>query len=333
MEPLDYRKAGVDIEAGNEAVRRIGQLVKGTQRPEVRIPIGGFAGGFQLDRGEELLAGADGVGTKLLIAQQMDLHHTVGIDLVAMNVNDILAEGGEPLFFLDYIAIGRLVPDLVEALVSGVVEGCKAAGCALLGGETAEMPGLYPPGAYDLAGFAVGRRVVSPAPAEAGDSLIGLESSGFHANGFSLVRAIVDQAGLDLRASYPACGGQTLGEALLTPTRIYVDPVLRWAKAHKVRGMAHITGGGLVENLPRGLGGLGAQLSLQAWPVPELLNWLADLGNIETGERLRTFNAGIGFVLVCDPGDVDQALEHFSASGIRAWRIGETVLQPGVHWR
>lgn len=329
-----YAGAGVHLEAAGEVVARIRRLVGGASDPAHAI--GSFAGAYPLSDQTTLLAGADGVGTKVLIAQAMGSARTVGIDLVAMNVNDVLAAGGRPLFFLDYIALGEMDPALVEDLVAGMVAGLAEAGAVLLGGETAEMPGLYRPGEYDLAGFAVGIRTHEPVPPAVGDQVIGIVSRGFHANGYSLVRKIVREAELDLTRSYPATEGVTLGEALLTPTPIYVSPVLAALERFgaSVRTMAHITGGGLVENLPRALlPGQGVLLERNAWPRPALFAWFQELGGLHEEEMVHTFNGGIGFCLVVDPDCAEGVLEALTAAGERALRIGEVVVGEGVSFR
>lgn len=302
-----------------------------TRRPEVTAGIGGFAGAFQLSGAETIVAGADGVGSKILLAQALGRDDTVGIDLVAMNVNDILAAGAEPLFFLDYIAIGYLDPDRVAALVAGVAEGCRQAGCSLLGGETAEMPDLYPDGGYDLAGFAVGRQVWHQDTVAVGDRLVAIASTGFHANGYALVRAIVAEAGLSLDQTYPATGGRTLGEALLAPTAIYVKPVMQLWPTGWVRAMAHITGGGLVENVVRTLpAGLGVRIETTAWPCPPLFSWFQELGGLDRREMYRTFNMGVGFTLVVPPGAVTEVIHRLRQEGLAAYDVGQVVNQSGV---
>lgn len=328
--PLTYKEAGVDISRGQEAVRRIKPLAARTMRPEVVAGIGGFAGGFRFGDAT-LLTGADGVGSKVLISQKLQRHDTVGIDLVAMNVNDILAAGGEPLFFLDYIAVNFLDPALIEELVSGVVEGCLQAECVLIGGETAEMPDLYQPGHYDLAGFVVGKEMITIESCKEGDHVIGLASTGFHSNGYALVRAVVERAQLDWNGTYAELGGETLGDVLLRPTKIYVKPVSSLWPRVTVRGMAHITGGGLVENLPRALPRtLGATLSRDHWPLPPVFSWLQTLGDIPDTDMYRTFNMGIGFTVIVDKDDVDATLAHFQSAGLAAFDIGLVHQGSGV---
>lgn len=335
---MDYRQAGVDVEAGRAFVRRIREMVASTHRPEVMGGIGGFSGLFQLPTGYRepvLVAGTDGVGTKLKLAHQCDRHDTVGIDLVAMCVNDVLTCGAEPLFFLDYLATGKLDEDQLAAVVAGITKGCKQAGCALLGGETAEMPGFYLPGEYDLAGFCVGlvekSQILDGAQVQIGDVAIALPSSGIHSNGFSLVRKIVEQAGLELSESLPELGTASLGEVLLTPTRIYVAPVLAALRAGlPIHGMAHITGGGLPENLPRCLGeGQSVHVDPTSWEVPPLFTWLESAGSVARPEMFNTFNMGIGFVVLV-PGDrADQTCRFFQTQGLAAWPLGEVVAGQG----
>ena len=307
---MSYRDAGVDIDAGNALVERIKPLVEATRRPEVMAGLGGFGGLFQL--GERfndpvLVSGTDGVGTKLLLARQLNVHNTIGIDLVAMCVNDILVCGAEPLFFLDYFACGALDIDTAADVVAGIANGCKQAGCALIGGETAEMPGMYGDGEYDLAGFTVGgvdrAALIDGSAVTEGDVVLGLASSGPHSNGYSLIRRIIDHsgAGLDL-----AIGEASLGEAVLTPTRIYVASIQAILKSASIHGMAHITGGGLSENILRVVPeNLGLEVDQSQWPCPPLFDWLAGSGNVAPEEMRRTFNMGIGFVLICPASQID----------------------------
>lgn len=320
-EGMDYKKAGVDIDAANQSVEMIKKWVNRTRRPEVLDEIGSFGGLFALPTGYRepvLVSGTDGVGTKLKIAQKMNQHDTVGIDLVAMCVNDILVHGAEPLFFLDYIALGKLEPGLVEDLVKGVSEGCLQAGCALIGGETAEMPGFYAEDEYDLAGFAVGvaekSEVINGRTIQDGDVLVGLPSTGVHSNGFSLVRKVLlEKAGLKLDQHIPELG-RTLGEELITPTRIYVKTIQSLIKEIPVHGMAHITGGGIPENLQRVLPeGLGAVIDTQTWEVPPVFKLVQDLGGVPREDMFRTFNMGIGFILVIAPDQLDKALKCLRA--------------------
>ncbi len=324
-----YEAAGVSVDRGNQAVEWIKPLALSTRRPEVVADIGGFAGGFRVDDAE-LLAGADGVGSKLLLAKELDQLDTIGVDLVAMNVNDILASGGEPLFFLDYIAMGYLDPARVRRLVGGVAAGCREAGCALLGGETSEMPDLYGSDEFDLSGFAVGRRRHRASAPQSGDVVLGLASAGFHANGYQLIRAIVKARGESWTATPPQLEGETLGAVLLRPTRIYVNPVMRLWDTVEVRAMAHITGGGLLENLPRTLGGLGARLNAAAWTWPEEIRLIQEWGAVDQAEMLRTFNCGIGFTVVVAPDHEARALEMLASLGVPAFSIGRVEDEPGV---
>jgi phosphoribosylformylglycinamidine cyclo-ligase len=328
---MSYKDAGVDIDAANRSVDMIKKWVGMTKRPEVLADIGSFGGFFALDNHKYkepiLVSGTDGVGTKLKVAQMMGVHDSVGIDLVAMCVNDILAHGAEPLFFLDYIALGKLEPALVELLVKGVSEGCIQAGCALIGGETAEMPGFYSEDEYDLAGFAVGvverSRLINGSTIEDGDLLIGLPSSGLHSNGYSLARKVLlEQAGLQAD-SFVEQLGTTVGEALLTPTRIYVKTVLALLQEVEVRGMAHITGGGLGENLARIIpAGLGAQIDSSSVESPAIFNLIAELGQVPREEMFRTFNMGIGYVIVIAPHHRDKALKCLHSKAEKPIVIG-----------
>ena len=325
--PITYRDAGVDIDAGDALVEAIKPFAKKTLRPEVLAGIGGFGALARVPRKYRdpvLVSGTDGVGTKLKLAFQLARHDTVGIDLVAMSVNDILTQGAEPLFFLDYFACGKLDVAIAAEVVKGIARGCTQAGCALIGGETAEMPGMYAEGEYDLAGFAVGvvekKAIVDGRDISPGDVVLGLASSGAHSNGYSLIRRILEVAKPDLRADFH---GRSLGDALLEPTRIYVKPVLALMKKVRVKGLAHITGGGLVENLPRVLPGkLKAAISRSAWDVPPLFGWLQREGRIEDEEMLRVFNCGVGMALVV-PGESAAAAERALARG------GETVFRIG----
>ena len=310
--PLSYLDAGVDIDAGNELVERIKPAVKSTNRKGVMTGIGGFGGLFQLDinRYKEplLVSGTDGVGTKLLLARQLERHDTIGIDLVAMCVNDILTCGAEPLFFLDYYATGKLKIDNAQAVIEGIAEGCRQSGCALIGGETAEMPGMYGQDEYDLAGFTVGvvdrPQLIDGSQIKVGHIVLGLTSSGPHSNGYSLIRKVLEQSGDD--PSIPMDGG-TLGEALLAPTRIYVKTILPLIQQHQIDGLAHITGGGISENIVRVIPEeLGLEIDLTAWDLPEVFRWLQERGGIEEHEMLRTFNCGIGMVLLVAEEHVEQ---------------------------
>ncbi len=330
---LSYKDAGVDIDAGDALVERIKPLARRTMREGVLNGIGGFGALFEVPRRYRepvLVSGTDGVGTKLRLAFALGGHDTVGIDLVAMSVNDILVQGAEPLFFLDYFACGRLDVDTAAAVVGGIADGCEQAGCALIGGETAEMPDMYPDGEYDLAGFAVGAveksLLIDGSSIEPGDVLVGLASSGAHSNGYSLVRRVVERVHgrLDAPQMHDDFHGRSLAQALLAPTRIYVKPVLALIAHLPVKGLAHITGGGLVENVPRMLAdGLQARIYRDAWALPPLFGWLQRHGGIADAEMYRVFNCGIGMVLALAPDDVDEALERMHAADVPAWRIGE----------
>jgi phosphoribosylformylglycinamidine cyclo-ligase len=332
---LTYAQAGVDIDAGNRMVDLIKPLVRATARPGADAEIGGFGGLFDLKRAgykdPVLVAATDGVGTKVKIAIETGRHDTIGIDLVAMSVNDLVVQGAEPLFFLDYFACGKLSPELGAAVVRGVSAGCKLANCALIGGETAEMPGLYHGGDYDLAGFAVGAaeraNILPRGDIAAGDILIGLASSGVHSNGYSLVRKVVERSGLTWDAPAPFAPGQTLGEAVLTPTRIYVASCLAAIRDTKaVKALCHITGGGFPDNIPRVLpDGLGARLDLARVPALPIFQWLARTGGIAQNEMLRTFNCGVGMIAVVAAGDADTVMASFKTSGERPFVIGSVV--------
>lgn len=327
-----YADAGVSLEAGYETVARIQKHVQKTHRPGVMGMIGGFGGAFDLSslqvKEPMLVSGTDGVGTKLMLAFQTGRHDTIGIDCVAMCVNDIVAQGAEPLYFLDYLACGKAEPVLLEQVVKGVADGCVQAGCALIGGETAEMPGMYPEGEYDLAGFAVGvcekSEYITGEEIVAGNVLIGLPSSGLHSNGFSLVRQIV--AGMDLEAKVPELG-MSLAEALLTPTEIYVKTVLPLVKKGYVKGMAHITGGGFIENIPRMLpAGLGAKVDADSWRVPPIFTWLEEVGSLDREEMYAVFNMGIGMVLAVDKQSVLPILAQVPEAVV----MGEVTTTEGV---
>ncbi|AXK80494.1 phosphoribosylformylglycinamidine cyclo-ligase [Pseudolabrys taiwanensis] len=332
---LTYAQAGVDIDAGNRMVELIKPLVRATARPGADAEIGGFGGLFDLKKcgfsDPVLVAATDGVGTKVKIAVETGRHETIGIDLVAMSVNDLVVQGAEPLFFLDYYACGKLDPAAGAAVVAGISAGCRDAGCALIGGETAEMPGVYRGGDYDLAGFAVGaaeRGALLPRPdIAAGDAIIGLASSGVHSNGYSLVRRVVEKSGLAWDAPAPFAAGQSLGEAILAPTRIYVKSSLAAIRGTgAVKGLAHITGGGFPDNIPRVLPkGLGARVDLARVDVLPVFKWLAKTGNIEQNEMLRTFNCGIGMIVVTAPQDAERVMAAFTAAGEKATRIGEVI--------
>ncbi|MBI5938354.1 MAG: phosphoribosylformylglycinamidine cyclo-ligase [Betaproteobacteria bacterium] len=324
---LSYRDAGVDIDAGDALVDRIKPHAKKTLRPEVLGGIGGFGALFELTgkyKEPVLVSGTDGVGTKLKLAFELNKHDTIGQDLVAMSVNDILVQGAEPLFFLDYFACGKLDVNTGEQVVAGIAKGCELSGCALIGGETAEMPGMYPPGEYDLAGFAVGAvekaRIITGKTIRPGDAVLGLASSGPHSNGYSLVRKIVEVSGAKFDAPFH---GKTLGETLLEPTRIYVKPLLGLMNELPVKGLAHITGGGLLENIPRILADdLTAVLDGQAWQFPPVFQWLMEQGKVELREMHRTFNCGIGMVLVVDANDAERAAEFLAKQGETVYRLG-----------
>jgi phosphoribosylformylglycinamidine cyclo-ligase len=329
---LSYRDAGVDIDAGDALVERIKPLAAATTRPGVVTGLGGFGALFELPWGRYrqpvLVSGTDGVGTKLRLAIELGRHDGVGIDLVAMCANDILVAGAEPLFFLDYYATGHLDLEVATAVIAGIAEGCKRAGCALTGGETAEMPGMYAPGDYDLAGFCVGiaekEALITPDRVQPGDVLIGLASSGPHSNGYSLIRKVLEVTGTDPREPL---AGSTLGELLLVPTRIYVRPVLAMMKRVQVHAMAHITGGGLIENLPRVLpDGVKAVIDLGSWRRPAVFDWLQRHGGIADLEMWRTFNCGIGLVLCVAAPEVQLACSTLNAAGEQAWVLGHIAL-------
>ena len=322
-----YEASGVNLEAGYEVVSRIKKHVASTTRQGCMGGIGAFGGMFDLGslgyKHPILVSGTDGVGTKLKIAFAMDRHDTIGIDAVAMCVNDVLAQGAEPLLFLDYVAVGHNRPEVVEAIVSGVAEGCRQAGCALVGGETAEMPGMYAPEDYDIAGFTVGavekEELIDGSKVAEGDVLIGLPSTGVHSNGFSLVRKIVADAKLDLNSRYEETGEQTLGEMLLTPTAIYVKPVLKLIKTVEVHGVAHITGGGFDENIPRILSeGLGVEIKDGSWDILPVFDLLRKYGNLPRREMFNIFNMGIGMVIALRAQDAEKAIETLRGSGIEA---------------
>lgn len=334
---LTYKDAGVDIEAGNALVDRIKPAVSSTNRAGVVGGIGGFGGLFDLKAAGYddpiLVAATDGVGTKLRIAIDTGNVGTVGIDLVAMCVNDLVCQGAEPLFFLDYFATGKLSVDHGASVVEGIAEGCRQAGCALIGGETAEMPGMYADGDFDLAGFSVGameRGTALPRDIAAGDVLLGLRSTGVHSNGYSLVRKIVEQSGLDWAAPSPF-GDGTLGEALLAPTRIYVPEAMALIRADAARGFAHITGGGLTENIPRVLpDGLGAEIDLDAWALPPVFRWLSAQSGLEQDEALRTFNCGVGLVVVVPQDRGEDAISALGQTDVI--RMGSVVDRAGMHF-
>lgn len=329
-----YKQAGVDIAAGNEAVERMKKHVGRTMRKEVLTGLGGFGGLFALNKeGYEepvLVSGTDGVGTKLKLAFEMDKHDTIGIDAVAMCVNDIVVSGAEPLFFLDYLACGKLVPEKIEAIVAGVAEGCVQAGCALVGGETAEMPGMYQDGEYDIGGFAVGivdkPKIVDGSTIRPGDAVLGLASTGVHSNGFSLVRKLLlEQKGYKLEERIEGLNG-TLGEVLLEPTRIYVKSVLALLKQVEVKGMAHITGGGFLENIPRVLPeGVNVEVDYGSWPIPPIFGLMQRDGNITNNDMFRTFNMGIGMVVIVPQEQAEEAIRLAKDLGESAYLLGRVT--------
>lgn len=334
-----YKKAGVDVEAGYQSVERMKKHVMQTMRREVLGGLGGFGGMFDLSqmnvKEPVLISGTDGVGTKLMLAFMLDKHDTIGIDAVAMCVNDIVVQGAEPLFFLDYIACGKQTPEKIEQIVKGVAEGCQLAGCSLVGGETAEMPGMYDEEEYDLAGFVVGvaekSKLITGESIKQGDILIGLPSSGIHSNGYSLVRKIVlDMHKLDLSAHYEGLE-LPLGEELMRPTKIYVKPLLEVLKTSEVKGMAHITGGGFVENIPRMLPeGLAAEIDYGSWPIPPIFEFLADKGELSRKEMMNIFNMGIGMVLCVSPEEMPQVIKKLENNDEKAYLIGRVKQGQGV---
>ncbi|HEY0332485.1 MAG TPA: phosphoribosylformylglycinamidine cyclo-ligase [Stenotrophomonas sp.] len=334
---MTYREAGVDIDAGNELVERIKPLVKRSFRPEVMGGLGGFGALFDLSgkyKEPVLVSGTDGVGTKLKLAQQMGRHDTIGIDLVAMCVNDVLVQGAEPLFFLDYFATGKLDVDTAASVVGGIARGCELSGCALIGGETAEMPDMYPPGEYDLAGFCVAAveksQLLDGAKVREGDVLIGIASSGPHSNGYSLIRRIYDRAGAP--ADHVLDDGTTLIDALMAPTALYVKPVLSLLQTHgeAIHAMAHVTGGGLTENIIRVIPeGLGLDIQAASWPLPPVFQWLQREGAVADAEMWRTFNCGIGFVLVATPAQAAELEQALDGHALAHWRIGQVVVARG----
>jgi phosphoribosylformylglycinamidine cyclo-ligase len=358
--PLTYADAGVDIEAGDRVVDLIERAVKRTHGPRVLGPLGGFAGMFRLDYNEQLfkrnyrepvlVACTDGVGTKVKLAAELGIYNTVGIDCVAMNVNDLIVQGAEPLIFLDYLGLGKVIPERNAAMVEGVAKGCELAGCALLGGETAEMPDVYAPDDFDIAGFAVGvvelERAIDPTRVEKGDVIIALASSGLHSNGYSLVRRIVRQASLRLDRVYPplvdfqssiAPKGEkeTLGDVLLEPTRIYAKTIVKLLRKYTVKkivtGMAHITGSGLPGNLPRAFGtDLDAVIDLSSWQTPAIFELLQEQGGVERAEMFNVFNMGVGYVLIVRPSFADSILKTLKRSGEQAWVLGEMVKGSGT---
>ncbi len=337
---IDYEKAGVSLEAGYDVVRRIKKHVNSTKRPGWMSGIGSFGGMFDLAslgyKEPILVSGTDGVGTKLKLAFELDKHDTIGIDAVAMCVNDVLAQGAEPLFFLDYVAVGKNEPAKVEAIVQGVATGCRIANCALIGGETAEMPGMYGNGEYDIAGFTTGvvekAKLIDGTKVKEGDVLLGIESSGVHSNGFSLVRKIIKDASLDLKKIYPELDEEkTLGEVLLTPTNIYVQEVLKVIHSLPVHGVAHITGGGFDENIPRILQeGQGIYVQEGSWPILKIFSFLEKQGKIDHREMFNIYNMGIGMVLAIDEKDVQKAQAILSKANRKSYVIGKVTNKPGV---
>lgn len=346
MEKMTYRSAGVDIDAGNKSVSMIKDCVRATYRSEVLGDLGGFGGLFALNTKEYkepvLVSGTDGVGTKLRLAFMLNKHDTIGQDAVAMCVNDILVQGAEPLFFLDYLAVGKLEPDQVTAVVTGVARACRESGCALIGGETAEMAGFYPAGEYDIAGFSVGvaerSKLITSARVQAGDVLLGLPSSGVHSNGYSLVRKIVFEHKGFQGNEYMAELGRTIGEELLTPTRLYPRICLPLIRMFDIHGMVHITGGGFYENIPRALPeDMGAEVDGTAWEMPAIFRLLQEWGNVDWPEMYRTFNMGIGMVLIASPEEATRIEGHLQAHNEVVYRIGrvtegghEVVIKGGV---
>ena len=325
---LSYRDAGVDIDAGDQLVENIKPFAKRTLRPEVLGDLGGFGALVEISKKYQnpvLVSGTDGVGTKLKLAFEWDIHHTVGIDLVAMSVNDILVQGAEPLFFLDYFACGKLDVARATDVIKGIAAGCEQSGCALIGGETAEMPGMYPEGEYDLAGFAVGvvekSKVINGRSIRPGDVVLGLASNGAHSNGYSLIRKIIERSNPDLDAEFD--GGKTLRQAIIAPTRLYVKPILAALEKFEIKGMAHITGGGLTENIPRVLPeNCVAQIDAQSWPLPKLFQWLQQAGNVEQQEMYRTFNCGIGMAVIVPAEQAETAQAFLAEQGETVYRLG-----------
>ncbi|WP_088072211.1 phosphoribosylformylglycinamidine cyclo-ligase [Gottfriedia luciferensis] len=334
-----YKQAGVDIEAGYEAVNRMKKHVQKTMRQEVLGGLGGFGGMFDLSKFNYkepvLVSGTDGVGTKLKLAFQMDRHDTIGIDAVAMCVNDIVVQGAEPLFFLDYLAVGKAVPERIEQIVKGVSEGCIQAGCSLIGGETAEMPGMYPEDEYDIAGFAVGiadkSKLVTGQDIQAGNILLGISSNGIHSNGYSLVRKVLlEKGGLTLDQQIDKLG-HTLGEELLRPTKIYVKPILNALKKFEIKGMAHITGGGFIENIPRMLPeGIGAEIDYGSWPIQPIFDLLEEIGELKREEMFNIFNMGIGMVLAVHEENMHDIINLLEEDGEKVYIIGRTKSGEGV---
>jgi len=324
---LSYKDAGVDIDAGNALIERIKGVAKRTRRPEVMAGLGGFGAMFELPKGYDepvLVSGTDGVGTKLRLAMMLNKHDTIGIDLVAMCVNDLIVGGAEPLFFLDYYATGKLNIDIAANVVEGIGNGCDMSGCSLVGGETAEMPGMYEGDDYDLGGFCVGivekSKIIDGSNVKAGDTLIGVASSGPHSNGYSLIRKIIEVSGVELDQQL---GDTDLASALMAPTRIYVKPLLKLIKALPVNALSHITGGGLLENIPRVLPkSAKAVIDINSWDFPEVFKWLQSAGNVDSTEMYRTFNCGVGMVIAVPADQADAAIELLATEGEKAWKIG-----------
>jgi phosphoribosylformylglycinamidine cyclo-ligase len=327
---LSYKDAGVDIDAGNALVERIKDVSKRTTRPEVLGGLGGFGALCEIPAGYKepvLVSGTDGVGTKLRLAMDLGIHDSIGIDLVAMCANDLVVAGAEPLFFLDYYATGALNVDTATDVVTGIGHGCELAGCALVGGETAEMPGMYEGEDYDLAGFCVGvvekSKIIDGTKVRSGDVLLGIGSSGPHSNGYSLIRKIIEVSGADLKQAFAE---STLGESLLAPTTIYVKAILELMKSVEVKALSHITGGGLLENIPRVLpDNCSAQIDTKSWEWPEVFQWLQQSGKVETEEMYRTFNCGVGMVICIDQNDIEQAQASLESSGHTCWKIGAII--------
>jgi len=327
---LSYKDSGVDIDAGNQLVERIKSVAKATKRPEVTSSLGGFGAMFELPTGYKqpvLVSGTDGVGTKLRLAIDAGIHDKVGIDLVAMCVNDLIVQGAEPLFFLDYYATGKLDIDTAASVVSGIGEGCKQSNCSLIGGETAEMPGMYAGKDFDLAGFCVGivekSKIIDGTQVKKGDQLIGLASSGPHSNGYSLIRKIIEVSGADLGQDFH---GKTLAETLLEPTKIYVKSILKLIKEINLKALSHITGGGLLENIPRVLPDNScAQIDQSSWQKPIIFDWLQQQGNVEQNEMYKTFNCGVGMVLVVGSDELNKSLELLNSYGEQAWHLGKII--------
>ncbi|MFG6120374.1 phosphoribosylformylglycinamidine cyclo-ligase [Thalassobacillus sp. B23F22_16] len=335
-----YKQAGVDVEAGYQAVEQMKKHVTRTLRPEVVGGLGAFAGIFDISQFNYnhpvLVTGTDGVGTKLKLAFEMEKHDTIGQDAVAMCVNDIVAQGADPLFFLDYIACGKNNPDQVEQIVKGIADGCEASGCALIGGETAEMPGMYEPTEYDLAGFAVGiaekEELITGEDIRPGDAVIGLASSGVHSNGFSLVRKIIAEQNLNLNDSYPGLR-EPLGEVLLTPTRLYANQVQIMKKQSTLKGVAHITGGGFYENIPRALpDGFGVEIDRNTWKQPDIFPFLQQQGSLSDEEMYGVFNMGIGMVVIISEAVREEVMNHLEQAGETAYHIGMVTAQEGIQW-